>query len=288
MTQSIYLNGDFVARDDARISVYDGGYLHGAGLFETMRAENGHVFRLESHMDRMARSASKLFAPIGREALPSQAVFHDLLDRNNLTTARVRLTVSAGDMDGDMGGAMPQLSICATAAELSAYPRDSYEKGVTVAICPFQVSPTDPIAGHKTTGFLPRLLGLREARQARCTEAIWFTTSNQLAEGSISNVFVVHDGVLKTPPIDTPVLPGITRSVIRELAGDTGIDAVECPLTINDLLDADEALLTNTMMQVIPVTHVEKHAIADGRVGPMAGRLLDGYRQLVKRECTQQ
>lgn len=286
MTQSIYINGAFVSKEDALISVYDGGYLHGAGLFETMRAENGCVFRFESHMERMVRSASKLFAPIERDALPSQAVFRALLERNNLDAARVRLTVSAGTMDAELGEAMPQLSICATAVKLSAYPRDFYERGVTVAICPFRVSPTDPIAGHKTTGFLPRLLGLREARQAHCTEAIWFTTANQLAEGSISNVFVVHDGVLKTPPIDTPVLPGITRRVIQGIASDTDIEAVECPLSIDDLLDADEVLLTNTIMQVIPVTRVEKHDIGDGRVGPMAGRLLDDYRQLVKRECT--
>ena len=116
-------------------------------------------------------------------------------------------------------------------------------------------------------------------------ESIWFTTANHLAEGSISNVFVVHDGTLKTPPLDTPVLPGIARSVVLEIAREEAIETVECPLTIDNLLDADEILLTNAIMQVMPVIRVENHDISHGRVGLMAKRLLDQYRQRVRKEC---
>ncbi|MGB2984659.1 MAG: aminotransferase class IV [Phycisphaerae bacterium] len=288
MISSIYLNGAFVHRSDAVVSVYDGGWLHGAGLFETMRAENGRIFRLESHIERLVRSASKLLTPIQRDVLPSRAGFEELLDRNDLTTARVRLTVSAGSMDIDSSEATSQLTVCATAARLSSYPSDFYERGSQVAICPFRLSPTDPIAGHKTTGYLPRLLGLREARQAQCVEALWFPTANRLAEGSISNVFIVRDGALRTPPLDTPVLPGITRGVVLDIARETGTEAHQCPLSIDDLLDADEVLLTNAVMQVMPVIRVEKHDIHDGRVGPVAKKLLAEYRKRVKKECGDQ
>ena len=152
-------------------------------------------------------------------------------------------------------------------------------------ICPFRQSADDPIAGHKTTGYLPRLLGLREAQKAHCLEAVWFTTRNQLAEGSISNVFVVQGGVLKTPALATPVLPGLTRAAVLEVARKSGIETVETDLGIGDLLDADECFLTNTIMELMPVIRVERRDIKDGKVGPMTRKLGDLYRELVQEEC---
>jgi branched-subunit amino acid aminotransferase/4-amino-4-deoxychorismate lyase len=141
------------------------------------------------------------------------------------------------------------------------------------------------VAGHKTTGYLPRLLGLRAAQRVGCLEALWFTTANRLAEGSVSNVFIVKDGALKTPPLDTPVLPGIARAEVLNIAAERGIRSMEEPIGIDELLDADEVFLTNTMMQVIPVIRIERHDIAEGRVGPMASRLYEEYRVRVKEEC---
>jgi len=291
LTAIVHLNGEFVSEAEATLSVYDGGWLHGAGLFETMRAENGRVFRLESHMERLRRSASTLLADIPRDALPDESVFAELLERNDLKTARVRMTVTAGSMHaagtpgGERTGSGAAPTICITAAELSGYPITLYETGAAVAICDFRLSPTDPIAGHKTTAYLPRLLALRQAQRVRCMEALWFTTGNHLAEGSISNVLLVRDGVLKTPPLDTPVLPGIARGVVLEIARNEAIEAQESPLTIDDLLHADEVLLTSAIMQVMPVIRIEKRDIGDGRVGSMAKRLLSEYRVLVKKEC---
>lgn len=286
MTESVYLNGRFVSEPDARISVYDGGWLHGAGLFETMRAENGRVFRLDSHIERLHRSASKLLMAIEPDRLPDHRVFAQLLDRNSLKAARVRLMVTAGSMRGHTAADGSHLTVCATASDLSPYPVDFYEKGVPVIICDFRISPSDPVAGHKTTCYLPRLLGLRQAQQGQCVEALWFTTANRLAEGSISNIFIIKDGILKTPPLDTPVLPGIARGIVLEIARRIGIEAQECPLTINDLLDADEVLLTNAIMQVMPVIRVEKHDIHNGRVGSLGKSFLQEYRRQVIEECS--
>ena len=128
-------------------------------------------------------------------------------------------------------------------------------------------------------------MALRRAQQLGLIESLWFTTDNLLAEGCISNVFVVKGGIVKTPPIDTPVLPGVTRAAVIEVAGAGGIPVEERPLTINDLLEADEVFLTSTTMEVMPVARIEKHTIADDRPGPISRRLLQLFRELVAREC---
>jgi branched-chain amino acid aminotransferase len=157
---------------------------------------------------------------------------------------------------------------------------------MAVLVSPFRQSRADPLAGHKTTNYLPRLLALRAAQAARCGEALWFTPENRLAEGSVSNIFLVKDSVLKTPPRDTPVLPGITRAVVIESAQAVGIEVRETSLDIDDLLDADEVFITNTGMEVVPVIRVEKHDIGNGQPGPIARDLLDHYRIRVEKECS--
>lgn len=285
MTSTVYLNGAFVSEPDAHVSVFDGGWLHGAGLFETMRAEGGRVFRLEAHLERLRRSANAVLTPMERSDVPAEDVFKELLERNGLNEARVRLTVSAGSMREADEGDVRRLTMCATTSPLSGYPTELYDRGVHIVVCDFRQSTSDPLAGHKSTAYLPRLLGLRQAQQKRCMEAIWFTTGNELAEGSISNVFVVRGGVLKTPPLDTPVLPGIARGLVLQIASDRGIECEQCPLSIDDLLDADEVLLTNAIMQVLPVVRVERRDIGQGRVGPIGKRLYQEYRNRVQQEC---
>ncbi len=285
MTPTIYFNGAFVAPQEAAVNVSDGGFLHGAGLFETLRAQAGRIFRLESHLERLRRSAARLLVPLKRDDLPSADVFHELLERNGLPQARVRLTVTAGSMRDETENEEGHLTVCVTATELSPYPAGHYERGVQVAVCDFRQSSSDPVAGHKTTSYLPRLLGLRTAHAKRCVEAIWFTTQNRLAEGSISNVFVVRDGCLKTPPLDTPVLPGITRGVVLELAEAADEPVEQTLLGVHDLLDADEVFLTNAVMQVMPVIRVERHDIADAKVGVITRRFREAYLDLVNEEC---
>ena len=143
----------------------------------------------------------------------------------------------------------------------------------------------DPLAGHKTTSYFGRLIALNQAHQAGCHEALWFTTSNLLAEGSISNVFVVKSDAVMTPPLDTPVLPGIARATVLELCTQQNIKAEETPLAIGHLLDADEVFLTNAIMQVMPVWRVEQREIGAGKPGPVEKTLLEQYRELLAKEC---
>lgn len=285
MSHIVYLNGECVPVARATIGVYNGGWLHGAGLFETMRAENGRVFRLDKHYDRLCASAERLLAPLDRSILPDHGTLASLLERNDLRTARVRVTVTADDMLRTDAEPEHNLTVCATVSPASQYSKEVYDRGVTAVVSKYRQSTADPLAGHKTTNYLARLVALNEARKAGYDEALWFTPSNLLAEASISNVFIVSDGVVSTPPTDTPVLPGLARGLVLELCVDGGIQFAQRSITMDDLLGADEVFLTNSIMQILPVWRVEKREIGDGKPGPVTRGLTEQYRARVAHEC---
>jgi branched-chain amino acid aminotransferase len=173
------------------------------------------------------------------------------------------------------------------ATKIQPYPAEYYQKGVLVVLCPFRQNPTEPIYGHKTINYYPRMLALKQAHQKKATEALWFTIDNRLAEGCISNVFLVKNSVLYTPRIDTPVLAGVSRKTVCQIAFKNSIELVEKDLYIGDLLGADEIFLTNVIMQVMPIIGVEKHTVGDGKVGPVAKNLQKLYDEFVKDSCRQ-
>lgn len=291
MEPVVYFNGELMSADRAAVSVYNGGWLHGAGLFETMRAENRRVFRLDRHLKRLRASAKCLLTPIADGALPDEDSVNRLLAGNEMSSARIRLTVTAGDVrfergalnDAEVGAGA--LTVCMTAAPLAERPSGVSRAGLAVLITRYRQSPDDPLAGHKSISYLPRLVALNEARQAGCDEALWFTTANFLAEGSISNVFIVKRGTLITPPLDTPVLPGIARAAILGVCSVGGLTSCERPIAIDELLEADEVFLTNAIREVTPVSRIERRVIGDGRPGPVTLELQEHYRRLVREEC---
>jgi branched-subunit amino acid aminotransferase/4-amino-4-deoxychorismate lyase len=152
-----------------------------------------------------------------------------------------------------------------------------------VILANFRQNPKDPTCGHKTTCYAPRLIALKLAHEKLATEALWFTTENKLTEGCVSNVFLVKDDVIYTPKADTPVLPGVARKTVLELAEKLKIDLVEQDLTIHDLLSAQEVFLTNVIMTVLPVTSVESHSVGDGKVGAVTKKLTKAYEEKLKK-----
>jgi len=284
----VYLNGEIVEADAALVSVFDSGLLHGAGLFETMRAYGGVIFRQADHLARLKASAEAL-SMFSLDAASTQAIadgLAEMLRQSELTDARVRLTVTTGDVrQAEEGEAGPSPTVLATATHQDPLPAETYETGITALVSKHKQSRLDPTCGFKTLNYLSRLISLREAQAVGCAEAIWFTHENLLAEGAISNVFVVADGAVKTPSIDTPVLPGVTRKVVIELAAANGISIQETPLTINDLLDAAEVFMTNSVREIVPVCRVERRVIGDEKPGPITRRLIELYRRAVAEEC---
>jgi branched-chain amino acid aminotransferase len=175
-----------------------------------------------------------------------------------------------------------QATMLITATQLQPYPKEYYEKGVLVTLCPYRQNTNDPTCGHKTTSYFSRMLALQNAHQKGAAESLWFTVDNRLAEGCVSNVFLVKDSIVYTPPLYTPVLAGVARKNICKLAMKNSIELVEKDLNINDVLGADEIFITNVIMQVMPVVQVEKHIVSKGKVGETTKLLLDQFNELTE------
>jgi branched-chain amino acid aminotransferase len=283
MAEKVFLNDKLVDVDKAGISVTDSGFLYGAGLFETMRSYNGVVFSLKDHLDRLFFSAGALSInnTYSREYITD--AIYKVLKANKLTNARLRLTLTGGPMSEFEEKRKSTLLIAA--AKLQPYPPEYYKNGVLVVLSPFRQNTAEPIYGHKTTSYFSRMIALKSAHQKRAAEALWFTVDNRLAEGCISNVFLVKDSVLYTPPIETPVLAGVARKTVFQIALKNSIEFIEKNLYISDLLDADEIFLTNVIMQIMPVSRVEKHTVGNGKPGPLTKKLQKKFDEFIKTEC---
>jgi branched-chain amino acid aminotransferase len=297
---SVWLNGNFVEDDHAAVSLRDTGLLHAAGVFTTMRSYGGKVFRLAQHLRRLRDSCEALSIPLPHDDQTLSDAAGELLSRNALTAARLRLTVTRGQARPDPAyGLRLEPNVFLTAVELEPYPADYYQRGMTVVVVDEQkLNPYDIQAGHKTLNYFSRLAGLREASQRSAGEALWFNVHNYLESGSISNVFVVKAGILLTPPTPhdlsdktvadaTPypkstALPGITRALVIELAAAAGLVVKPAALTIHDLLEADEVFLTNSIMGVMPVCRIERRAVGDDKPGAITMQLSDDYARLVE------
>lgn len=280
----VFLNNGLVDADKALIPAADSGLLYGAGLFETMQCCNGVVFSLDNHLDRLFSSAKALSINLTYDRDFITEAIYQTLKANVLTEARIRLTVTSGAVSGTE---QPKSTLLITAAKFQPYPAEYYAKGILAVLSPYRQNNFDPLCGHKTLNYYSRILVLDFARKAHATEALWFTTDNRLAEGCISNVFLVKDSILYTPPVETPVLAGVARKAVRELAMKISLDFVEKDLYINDCLEADEVFLTNVIMQIMPVTQIEKHSVSSGQPGPVTKRIQKLFDELVKEKCGQ-
>jgi branched-chain amino acid aminotransferase len=283
MSEKVFLNDKLVDIDRAQVSVRDSGLLYGVGLFETMRSCNGVVFSLADHLDRLFFSAQSLNININyTKEQVADAVYQTLI-ANGLSDARLRLTVTGGTMSEEEQQRKSTLLV--TATQFHPYPEQYYQKGATVILSSFKQNPSDPVSGHKSINYLPRMLALDMARQKAATEALWFTVDNRLAEGCISNVFLVKSSIVYTPPIETPVLAGVARKAVCQIAINNSIKLIEKNLFISDLLEADEVFLTNVIMQILPVTNIEAHKVGDGKVGAVTKKLAGLFDDFVRQNC---
>ena len=285
MTEYAFLNNKLIPTDEATVSIQDAGLLHAVGLFETLRSYGATVFRLDDHLDRLFSSASALGLTLSQDRCEITDGITSLLKANNLTSARLRLTATSGNITEIREDDHPISTLIITTAPIPEPTSEPTPYGVMVLISPHKQNPDDPLTGHKTTACFPRLISLQQAQQKKASESLWFTTTNRLAGAAMSNVFLVHGGRLLTPALDTPAMQGITRGVVLELARQNGIACEERELQIRDVLDAEEVFLTNTIMEMIPVSRIERHVVGDEAPGPVYHRLHDLFRQTVNMEC---
>ncbi len=287
MAEIIYLNGLLIPRSRAKLSPFDHGFLYGYGLFETMRAYNGYIFRLDSHLARLRCSAesiglthSILTTDEGERSLKSACM--ETLAANKLKDARLRLTVSAGE-----GDATPDPSTCSnptvlvTARNLILLPPEKYESGFKGVLSSIRRNSRSPLSRLKSACYLESILARMAAKAAGCDEAILLNERGYLAEGSTSNIFLVSNGKFITPSIENGILPGITREVVLEIARASNIKTLERCVKLKELIEAEEAFITNSIMELMPLTWFEGKPIGSGKPGKLIKEMMAAYRKLV-------
>ena len=280
----VYLNGAMIPLTQARISPMDYGFLHGYGLFETMRAYSGHVFRLEKHLARLERSARALNIDLDGPAKLETAIY-ETLRANHLPDARIRISVSPGEEELAPGiPARAEATVFITAVSYEPPSEQAYRRGFTAMVSKVHRSPRSPSSGLKSLSALDILLARQEAASYGVDHAILLNDDDLVAEGSSSNVFHVNDRTLFTPAEHSGILQGVTRDVVlKELAPSLGLATKEVDVALSDLLEAEEAFLTNSMIEIMPLTVVADRSIGTGRPGSLTRRFMKAYRELIER-----
>jgi branched-subunit amino acid aminotransferase/4-amino-4-deoxychorismate lyase len=252
-------------------------------LFETMRAYSGKVFLLEAHIGRLAQSARELGINVDSGKL--RAAVEATMHANQLRDARIRLTVSAGE-----GETAPDPATCRRPIVLVVsrpyvpYPQAIYDSGYRAIVSSFRRNSLSPLSRMKTANYLESLLARQEARKAGVDESICLNEKGHVAEASMSNIFMVSGENLSTPSLHSGILPGITRSVVLELAARLNIRAFERDITPGELFSADEAFVTNSLIEVMPLTVIDGNRVGSGVPGPLTCRLMAAYREMVGSE----
>jgi branched-chain amino acid aminotransferase len=283
-----YVNGAFVPKEDAKVSVFDHGYLYGDGIFEGIRVYNGRVFRLAEHLDRLYDSARYLLLDVPLTEAQMHEAILETVRRSGLRDAYVRPVISRGT--GDLGldprkCKTPTVVIIVDTIQL--YSKDAYERGLRVITATTRKHRPDALSPQaKTLNYLNNILARMEANQAGVDEAIMLTTDGFVSECSADNFYVVHDGAIWTAPAALGILKGVTRGVVFDLAAALSIPVHEKAFTLHDVYTADEAFLSGTGAEIGPVVEVDARPIGSGRPGPLVQRLLRAFRDLVAREGT--
>ncbi|HAV42896.1 TPA: branched-chain-amino-acid transaminase [bacterium] len=286
MSLKVYIDGELVDEEDAKISVFDHGVLYGDGIFEGIRSYNGRVFRLEEHLNRLYQSAKAILLEIPLSKDEMQKAVISTLQANGLHDAYIRLVVTRGK--GDLGldpRKCPKPTVFIIASRINLYPEEFYQNGlalITATTRQNSLATLDPCI--KSLNYLNHILAKIEANNAGFLEAVMLNENGFVAECTGENIFIVKRETLLTPPTWVGVLEGVTRGAVMELAKEIGLSAREEVLTRYDLFNANECFLTGTGAEVIPVIRVDGRTIGTGRPGEWTKKLIAAFRELTQRE----
>ncbi len=284
----IYVDGEFFDQADAKVSVFDHGLLYGDGIFEGIRFYNGRVFRMEQHMDRLWESARSICLEIPISRAEMDEALLETIRQNDLRDGYVRLIVTRGV--GNLGLNPVQCkrpTVIIIASSIALYPEEVYQRGLTVVTVPTRrMGPATLNPAVKSLNYLNNVLARIEANLSNADEALMLNDAGNVAECTADNVFIVKRGEIMTPPITAGALRGITRSVVFDIAAELGIKISEPDLTRHDLYIADEAFLTGTAAEVIPMIKVDGRPIGNGKPGPITGRTIARFRELTRETGT--
>jgi len=282
----IFLNGEFVDKENARISVFDHGFLYGDGVFEGIRLYSGCVFKLNEHLERLAYSAKALLLNLPMSLAALADAVCETCRVNEMTDGYLRLVVTRGP--GHLGlspdGCGPA-GVIIIADKIQLYPEELYETGLKIISVPTRrINAAALPPAVKSLNYLNNILAKIEAKRAGFQEALMLNDKGEVAECTGDNVFALQKGRLFTPPLDAGSLRGITREVVMDIARELDIPCSEQALTRYDLWTADECFLTGTAAEVIPCVEVDHRAVGDGTPGSLTKRFIESFREKVSVE----
>ncbi|MDD1685938.1 branched-chain-amino-acid transaminase [Methanoregula sp.] len=281
----IYLDGKYLTEDQAKISVFDHGFLYGDGVFEGIRAYNGKIFRLQEHLDRLYDSAKTIdIQPSITKEEMAEAIC-EVLRRNKLNDAYIRPIITRGV--GDLGldpRKCKKASALVIAVSWGAMYGDLYEKGLKAITVSVRRNPAECLPPNiKSLNYLNNILAKIEANYKGGDEAIFFDTNGYLSEGSGDNLYIIKNGEIITPPTLNN-LRGVTRLVVLEIAKSLGITVREQNLGYFDLYTADELICSGTAAEMAPITWVDGRTVGSGKPGPVFRQLAAAFKVVTKTE----
>jgi branched-chain amino acid aminotransferase len=291
MAATVNVNGRVFDQDHAVISIFDHGFLYGEGIYETLRTYNGRPFLFDRHMRRLRNSAAMLALPVPMSDAGIAARFRDTIDQARLEPdqeayIRLLITRGIGDLTYDPA-ATPRPSVVVIVKPHEDLPADVLKRGVSAVLVPIVRNHPDSVSPLiKSNNLLNSALAMQEAVRRGAFEGIMRNYRGELAECSTSNIFIVKNGIAATPPLETGLLPGIIREFLFEVGRDVGIEVREQVLRDDDLFGADEAFLTSTTREVVPIVRVDDRAIGSGTPGRVTMRLLEGFRTRAQEQAT--
>jgi len=281
--QVIYINGEYVTKENAKISVYDHGFLYGDGIFEGIRIYGGNIFKCKEHLDRLYDSAKSIMLDIPLTFEEMEQALIETIRRNDMRDGYIRLIVSRGP--GNLGldpKRCPSAWVIIIVEQLAIYSEEAYKNGlVSVSVSQRRNIPDALNPKIKSLNYLNNILVKIQANLAGVGEAIMLNAQGYVAEGSSDNIFIIKNDVVFTPPCYVGALEGITRGAIIELCDKLGYTLKEQPFTLHDVYVADEVFFTGTAAEVIAVREVDGRIIGSGKAGPITTRLLEAFRKIV-------
>ncbi|MDR0516852.1 MAG: branched-chain-amino-acid transaminase [Fibromonadaceae bacterium] len=280
----VYIDGEFYEKENAKISVFDHGFLYGDGVFEGIRAYNGRVFLLTEHIDRLFDSARVIGLVLGISKKDMENVVVETCAKNNLADGYIRLVISRGV--GDLG-LNPYLckkpSIICIVDKISLYPNEDYENGLKIVTVATHRNYNESLNPRvKSLNYLNNIMAKIEAVQAGVKEALMLNPLGYVAECTGDNLFIVRKGKICTPSVQSGSLDGITAAAVAELAVKRGFEVEAGLMSRFDIWTSDECWLTGTAAEMIPVTSVDSRPIGDGLVGPIFKQLLADFKHLTE------
>lgn len=283
---TVFLNGQYLPANEASISVFDRGLNYGDGIFETLRTYKGEIFTLGLHIERLRESAKKLAIPLKDDEASWEIILKRLLELNSLQEedSYIRITITRGTDFGGLNSDMKtEPNMIVVNKPLRSSIKDQQKNGIKGTILDVRGKSPYMLTNIKSLNFLPNVLGKMEVSAMGMDEGFFLSTRGSLTEGTTTNIFLVKGNELLTPPVEDGLLPGVTRDIVIDLAGQKGLEVTERGFDKEEVLHSDEAFVTNSVIEITPLIELDRETIGKGKPGKKTKKLLKAYKKMTNK-----